>query len=57
MSRVEPFQTFSEVLPAAFATPGGKVTPEGRDDPLTPIQGRNIATSSTAAATAAINCP
>jgi ATP-binding cassette subfamily B protein len=42
---------------ARLDAPGGSWIPDGRDGPLTPIQGRNMATSSTAAPIAAINCP
>jgi hypothetical protein len=54
MSSVEPFQTFSEEL---VLTPEGSWIPAGTDGPLVPIQGRNIATSSTIAPIPAINCP
>ena len=45
---------FSVVL---VLTPDGTGIPAGIDGPLTPIQGRNIATSRTAAPTAAMICP
>src|SRR3954470_19167943 len=46
MPRVGPFLRLSVVL---VSTPDGSVMPAGTDGPLTPIQGRNIATSSTTA--------
>src|SRR3954465_12661316 len=54
MSRVEPFQMFSVLL---VLTPEGTVMPAGIEGPLVPIQGRNMATSSTTAPIPAISCP